>query len=235
VKRIDVNLASRPFGNQILPGLVLGVLGLAAIAFSATNVYFYATRARDAEAFAALARNVEAELGELKKTARLLDDSLKREAVPVLNRHVELANGLLARRGLSWTRLFNRLESVQPYGVQLESVSPDAGGSLVVLGIMGEAKKYADMLEYIDRLEASPYFTRVFPRHENLTTKGTFRFLLVMDYHPGEGEREGEGVPEAAPAGETAPAAAPAGVERFPAVQEGAVPVPAAPPGMGGV
>ena len=53
------------------------------------------------------------------------------------------------------------------------------------VSIQGEAKKYGDALDYIDNLEASPHFARVYPRSESVTEKGSIRFVLDMEYDPG--------------------------------------------------
>ena len=208
MKRIGINLATRPYGNQVLPALVLGALLLAAVGATTANVYYYVTRARDAAAFAALIEQAREDSRALAEEEKRLARDLASEDVEKINEYVSLANHLLQRRGFSWTLLFNRLETVQPYRVQLEAVQPSVGQEGISIAITGEAEKHGHFLEYIDRLEESPNFSRVLPVSESYTNRGTIRFMLRMNYDPAAGPDSPRAGPALEPEGETSPAEA---------------------------
>lgn len=195
MRRIGINLASRPLRNQILPAALLAAAGVGALVFTTFNVVLYTTRARAAQAYAAEAASAERELASLAVQRRDLVAKIGASDASTLARDVAAVNSLLRRRGFSWTALFNELERVQPYYVQLETVQPSAAGEEISLRISGAAKRYEDFLDYINRLEASPAFSEVYPVNERMMEKGVgYRFQLTMRYHPFGGHGEGEGV-----------------------------------------
>lgn len=185
MSRAIVNLASRPLGNQLLPRIVLLVFGVATIVCTGWNVTSYLMNARAAHAFSKKVKQTEADIAALREERMEIVDEIQGKNMAALGVKVEVANELLRKREFSWTRLFNQLEQVQPYRVQLERVQPAVRAEGVTVTIGGEAETYDGVLEYIDRLEASPSFSHVFPRSEVLTERKGFRFLLSMVYHPG--------------------------------------------------
>ena len=184
MRRSHINLATHPLGNQLLPRLVLLALGLTAILCTFANLNSYATNASLAHAFAKKVRATEVEISDLQMERRQVISAIREQDVTTLAMRVDAANGLLQKRGFSWTRLFNRLEEVQPYRVQLERVQPAIHGEVVTLSIGGEAETFDGLLEYIDSLEASAFFSHVYPKSDFITERKAFRFILTMVYHP---------------------------------------------------
>jgi Tfp pilus assembly protein PilN len=71
---------------------------------------------------------------------------------------VEDANEVIGRLSLPWNELFRGIEDSAIDTVALLSVQPQSQQRLVTLN--GEAKSYADVLAYMERLNASAAFTR---------------------------------------------------------------------------
>ena len=201
MNRSRINLATNPLGNQLLPRLVLIVVGVAALFCTLANLTSYVTNARAAHAFAKKVRTTETEISNLQQERRDLISEIRKQNVSRLAIQVDAANELLQKRDFSWTQLFTRLEHSQPYRVQLERVQPAVRTDSVTLSIAGEAENYDGVLEYIDSLEASPSFSQVYPRSEVDNERKGYKFTLSMVYHP-----DAIVVEEKEPAPETDPA-----------------------------
>ena len=181
---ICVNLSTRPFYNERVVHLVLGVVGLAAGVVFVAGLLQAAALSRERGVLAAAAQRDEdaaraasADVAELRRQIREED----------LQRLVDAAaevNALIERRVFSWTAFFNRIEQTLPAGVMLTSVRPDiaAGDVTVAIGVLGRG--VADIDTFIDRLEATGAFAGMLAREESVTDAGTYRTLLVGRYLP---------------------------------------------------
>jgi Tfp pilus assembly protein PilN len=69
---------------------------------------------------------------------------------------VEDANEVIGRLSLPWNELFKGIEDSAIDGVALLSVQPQPQQHLITLN--GEAQTYADVLEYMERLDSSGAF-----------------------------------------------------------------------------
>ena len=100
---------------------------------------------------------VEAE--SLGKRVADLESRLDRpEATAKLN-EIGFLNRLIARKNLSWTKLFADLEEMVPNNVHLVSLTPEFGTTGgIILRIDLEARSIGDASEFIHRLEKSPVF-----------------------------------------------------------------------------
>ena len=103
---------------------------------------------------------VEAE--SLGKRVADVESRLDRpEATAKLN-EIGFLNHLIARKDLSWTRLFADLEEMVPNNVHLVGLRPDIGtNGVITLQIELQARSIADASEFIHRLEKSPVFQNI--------------------------------------------------------------------------
>jgi Tfp pilus assembly protein PilN len=76
-----------------------------------------------------------------------------------LDQEVEQANDVIRRLSLPWNELFKAMEDAAIDKVALLSVQPDPQQQVVNLN--GEAKAYADVLTYLERLDSSETLTKV--------------------------------------------------------------------------
>src|SRR5262245_16542251 len=121
---IQVNLASQPFRRDrplVLAGVGGGLLLGAVLAFQLSLIWFNRQSTLEARAEVSSlqqrAQTMAAEQAQLEATLRqpknaaALEESL-------------FFNGLLRRKGISWTRIFSDVEGVLPGNVRLISVRP---------------------------------------------------------------------------------------------------------------
>ena len=180
-----VNLSTRPFYNERIVHLVLGLVGIAAGAVFVAGLLQAATLSRERGVLAALAERDE---GAVRAGAAAVAGLRSQIHEADLQRLVEAAreaNALIERRVFSWTEFFNRIEQTLPAGVMLTSVRPDiaAGDVTVAIGVLGRG--VADIDAFIERLEATGAFADMLAREESVTDTGTYRTLLVGRYLPG--------------------------------------------------
>ena len=182
---IHVNLSTRPFYNERVVHLVLGVVGLAAGAVFVAGLLQVATLSRERGVLAAVAERNEGAVQAAAAAAEGLRRQIREEDRQRLVEAAGEANSLIERRLFSWTEFFNRIEQTLPAGVMLTSVRPDiaAGDVTVAIGVLGRG--VADIDTFIDRLEATGAFTGMLAREESVTDAGTYRTLLVGSYRPG--------------------------------------------------
>lgn len=184
--RIPINLASEPFRRDrplVAGSVAVGVLllGLLAMLISLAA----GERARAAEARNAITKTD----AELKKAAR---DRASMEAVlrqpqnaEVLDRSLFL-NDLLARKGVSWTRIFADLESVTPHNVRVITVRPQIrpNNELLLDMVVGSQSAEAIYNDFVMKLEASSMFGKTLV-HNTLPpsqTEPLFRSRVSVTY-----------------------------------------------------
>jgi hypothetical protein len=195
MQALDLNLASRPFKNNTLLWVGFSVLAVALGAITVSNV---ATRQRHARMLADLESKVggiEARVADLRTRALAARRDIERFDVAALSVRTAKANEVIRWKAFSWTGLFNELEKVQPWAVQMSAVHPTfrpenpsstAGQIQAGLGIPvvvdGVAKTLKDFLEFERELIKSRAFTRVEPDRTDIDeqtreTVFTLRFL----------------------------------------------------------
>jgi Tfp pilus assembly protein PilN len=162
VTELDLNLSTRPFPRYRLinTALALGLAGLLIIsAWQAVGFVRYSRLARRLQP-AEIDARVEAE--SLGKQVAEVESRLDRpEATAKLN-EIGFLNHLIARKSLSWTRLFGDLENLVPNNVHLVALRPDIGANgAITLQIELQARSVADASEFIHRLEKSPVFQNI--------------------------------------------------------------------------
>ncbi len=240
---LDLNLASRPFRNNALLWAGYGLAAVLLLAFTAWNVRAYVREGRDLEGLRAKVGGIDRRLGELdirEKRARM---GIDRQDVKYLAVQAKTANAVIRRKALSWTRLFNLLETVVPYEVKMVAVRPvyarqergagaqdSAPEGSVPVGLEGTAQSLEAFFELERNLMADPHFDRVEPERSSLTQGNEVVFELRCLYFQ-EG-RTGGGPPVELPhvlaaAAEEPP---PPGWEKEVGADAGAAPAQPVPP-----
>lgn len=134
-------------------GLGLALLALGAAA-AVSAVAWHQSLERD------VAR-LETSVADLKRTAQR-DAPPRRVAIDPkrIAQEVAAANDLIDQLARPWDELYRELETAATPNVALLAVQPDAGSGAV--RIIGEARRYADVLAYVARLEERPALGSVF-------------------------------------------------------------------------
>jgi len=183
--RIQINLASEPFrrdrpmvfASAMVAVLLTGLLG--ALIYLAIG-----ERDRAAESRQILAR-LEGQMKTISAEQARLEGVLRQPAnAEVLDRSV-LLNGLLARKGVSWTKIFTDLEEVTPHNVRLVQVRPQiTPQNQLVLDMTVAAQTVEPILAFIMKLEESAVFGATTP-HNSLPPSQSdplFRYRLSVTY-----------------------------------------------------
>ena len=93
------------------------------------------------------------------------------------------ANAIRRQLNLPWDELFNAIEASKGDSVALLSIAPDA--QLRQLKLAGEAKSFADMLEYVKRLNGISMFENAYLLDHGLARQGSsaiVRFTIVATW-----------------------------------------------------
>lgn len=186
MKPLPLNLASRPFRNNLLVGMLLTVLGVGLVAGTAYNLYVYLSYGA---AYATLQRaqaEDRARIAELQKQERDLAAQIKTRDFRSAYSRGKLASELIRKSAFSWTQLFNTLETVIPPDVVLAAIRPNITSDGIVLRIEGVAKSHGALLTLEEKLQGHDAFKRVAPISERRLNPNLpdITFLLTTDYIP---------------------------------------------------
>jgi Tfp pilus assembly protein PilN len=161
VPHSDLNLSTRPFPAYRLISLALGFVFVVLLVISVWQAWGFVQ-------FTSMARDIRDD----EQTARVEAESSGRHAAELKSRldrpeetaklnEIGFLNGLIARKELSWTRLFSNLEDMVPESVHLVSLRPDVKDGAVVLSLQIVGRSIADISRFIEALERSPEFENV--------------------------------------------------------------------------
>lgn len=183
--RVPVNLSSQPFrrdrpvliGSAFAALLLLVTLGVL-ISLSVTE------RRQTADTQLALTR-INAQLVRIRQEQTKLDAQMRLPGYSaVLDRNV-LLNALIARKSISWTRIFADLESVLPPNVRLVAVRPQVNArNELFLDMTVAADTPEPVIAFIAKLEGSDVFgsTAVSGITPPTQTDAFYRYRLSVNY-----------------------------------------------------
>jgi hypothetical protein len=132
--------------------------------------------------------NARAEAESLRSHVEALAKTLDRPEAAAKLSEIGFLNGLIARKELSWTRLFGNLEDMVPDSVHLVSLRPDVpenGPISLHLEVVG--RSIADVSRFIEALEKSPEFENVVVSFEQKAPESTasdVNVSLAANYFP---------------------------------------------------
>ena len=150
IRRIDFEFASRSRHSGSRAGWAL--LGVGLCAAVAVAMMYSGIEERSAQ-WELAARKVTQADSVGRKAAGIPTDA---QARMKLIAQVTDANDVIGRLSLPWNTLFRSLEGAALDTVALLGVQPQPQQRLVTL--VGEARSYADVLDYMERLDASDAF-----------------------------------------------------------------------------
>ena len=157
--RIPVNLASDPFRRDRPMIVASTLMGVLLTVMLGVLVYLaIAERDRAAEARATIDR-MQRQMDGINREENRMQTVLRRpENAEVLDRSLFL-NGLLLRKGVSWTKIFADLEQVTPHTVRLMSVRPQIStDNQLTLDMWVAAQATEPVVSFVMQLEQSPLF-----------------------------------------------------------------------------
>ena len=193
MKPVTLNLASRPFRNNVLTGTMLGVVGAAIVIATVANLWVYLSYGQSYAQLQLDQAQDRARITQLEgEEKRLAGEVRARDFRRVFERG-KLASELIRKSAFSWTLLFNTLETVVPPDVVMTAIRPNISAEGIIIRIEGVAKQHMALLTFEETLLRHPAFSKVFPSNERQLNPSLpdITFLLTCDYLP-----EHAGAPE---------------------------------------
>lgn len=183
--RIGINLASEPFRREravlVASALVSGLMlaSFAALGLMVWNEHQAKTEERHA------IEKLEKQVAAVDKEQVGVNGVLRTAGnTETLERNLFL-NNLIARKGISWTRIFNDLEHVMPATVRLVSVRPQVDNkNEIQLDMVVGCASVEPIIDLIRRLEASPLFggTQVHSSLPPSQSEPLLRYRISVNY-----------------------------------------------------
>ena len=182
--KIPINLASQPFRRDramlaasiavtLLLVITLGVLGLLAVA----------DHRQMADVRVDIAR-LNARLKTLNADQAQLDAILRKpENAEVLERSVFL-NDILARKGISWTRIFADLEKVLPHNVRIIQIHPTVDArNRVTLDMQVGSESPEPVIKLLQTMAQAPFGRPDLKLQQTPTqAEPLYRYRVSVDY-----------------------------------------------------
>ena len=186
MKALPLNLASRPFRNNVLVGTFLTVISLSLVFGTAYNLYVYLSYGASYATLQHAQAEDRARIIELQKQERALADEIKKRDFRSVYNRGKLASELIRKSAFSWTQLFNTLETVVPPNVVLAAIRPNITSDGIVLRVEGVAKDHGALLTLEEKLQQHEAFKRVAPISERRLNPNLpdITFLVTCDYIP---------------------------------------------------
>jgi hypothetical protein len=181
---LRTNLATRPFYNDRVVRVAIGVVVLVALGLTIFNVLeVWRLESQNRQLGQAVEQN-ERQARELRDQARVIRQSLNRDALAAVQAAAREANELIDRRAFSWTELLNQFQATLPPDVRISAVQPqiDQDGRMLV-AVTVVSRRVEDLDAFIDALEETGSFTGVLSRQDTTEEDGSRRSVLQGYYH----------------------------------------------------
>jgi hypothetical protein len=195
---LRTNLSTRPFYNERAVHVVLGAAALIVLALTAFNVTQVVRLSRENTEATARADRDQAEAERLTREAAAVRRGINKDELEIVALAAHEANDLIDQRTFSWTAFFNYIEATLPPDVMLVAVRPTVKDRQTRVSMTVLSRRTEDTDEFVEKLEASGAFEKVFPAQADPTEQGLQRAVLESVY-TGTGtepDTTGEAAPE---------------------------------------
>jgi len=179
------NLSNRPFYNQRLISVVVGVITIAALALAAFNGWeLYNDSKTRADLRAKIAKD-NAETARIQREAEAQHRLVDPKVMNALAAHTREANTLIDLRTFSWTIFFGLIEKAMPYDARLVAVSPRVEKKEFKVLMSVASKTSDDVSAFVKALEATGAFYDIVPGETQVNDQdGTIQTILTTSYLP---------------------------------------------------
>lgn len=178
------NLATRPFYNERIVALLLGLLAVVAVALTVTNgTRLMQLSARRSELRAQASADADG-AARLRQNAVAVQSSVDPSALTALAGSAREANSLIDARTFSWTTFFSYIEDTIPMGVRLTAVSPEIEDGNITVTMLLMGRRIEDVAEFMNSLEDTGAFYDARPTVNDRTEEGLERVTVVVGYLP---------------------------------------------------
>jgi type IV pilus assembly protein PilN len=182
---LRTNLSTRPFYNERLVQIALGVAALLVLGLTAFNVVELRSLSERHAGLLGRVGAAERQAAKLRVDADRARRSMNRDDLARVAAAAREANTLIDQRTFSWTELLNRLEATLPADVRVQSVQPatDKEGNLTItMVVLG--RRAEDIEQFIEQLEGTRAFQHVLSLSETTNPQGLLEVSLEGRYEP---------------------------------------------------
>jgi len=147
--RFTINLATKTYINhRLVNGIIYGT-SLMLLMLLAWNVQrlFTAIGERD---------RLKADISKYEEKLNQLPSGVSAQEFQNMQSNIRFYNSIIVRKTADWIGLLDKMEKVTPAGIALTSFAPDP--KTAEIKIEGEAKSFASVRSYLERLEESKFF-----------------------------------------------------------------------------
>jgi type IV pilus assembly protein PilN len=159
---ISINLSSHPFRRDrplLAAAAAAATVLVAILGYQSFVIWIRYQQAKEARA---AVDRTGAQVRQLAAEQTRLENILREPANAEALDYSVFLNGLLRRKGISWTRIFSDLESVLPYNVRLIGVRPQLNSDNQILLDMTVASQSVEpVIDMLRKLETSPQFGKI--------------------------------------------------------------------------
>ena len=157
--RLDINLATRPYEDArefwSRWGTGVGLLALLTLILLGLVIRGWVNAGRDRQAIAQLQHQIAERDSERAGAQAVLELAANRST----RDQSQFLNGLIRRKGFSWTRVFEELERVMPNDLHAVSLKPELNEqNQVELEMKVACQNRAAAVELVHRMEGSKHF-----------------------------------------------------------------------------
>jgi hypothetical protein len=194
------NLSTRPFYNEKLVSLAVGLVLLVAIGLTIFNTYELISLVRERRVLNAHIARDRGEAARITGQADALRRTVDQSRLQLLASSTREANGLIDQRTFSWTEFFGLIEKALPRDVRLIGVSPRVDKGEFKIGMRVSTRTADNLKEFTDALAATGSFYDVVLSETQRNDDDTDTLTLVAGYLPPAGPGLGrKGGPASAP------------------------------------
>ena len=159
--KLKLNLLEKTKKSYV--ALIFWVILLLCFLFSSGSAFYYnfqlATEQKSKLAtFKQQLSTAQLELETLKKQSKT--EPINSEKIIELREQIDFVNQIRQQRHFYWTEFLNKFEQTLPTDIMLTSITPNPISNEVRLN--GQAKSTQDIVNFIENLQNSPYFTEAF-------------------------------------------------------------------------
>jgi Tfp pilus assembly protein PilN len=183
--RIPINLAREPFrqNRPILVGSAFAALLL--VAMLVFLISLSATERRETRDTQAMLSRVNRQLTAIRNEQATLDASMRQPGNEIVLDRSVLLNTLIRRKAISWTKIFEDLDTVCPHNVRILAIRPTInaqGGLLLDMQVAADTPE--PIIAFMAKLEGSDVFGSVTPSGFTppSQTNPFVRYQLTVNY-----------------------------------------------------
>jgi Tfp pilus assembly protein PilN len=178
------NLSTRPFYNDRIVSLAIGLAALVVVALTLINLTQLVTLSASRAAARERLQTHEQEAARIAAEAAALQGRIDRPTLVRLASSTREANRLIDERTFSWTGLLALLEDTLPPDVRLTAISPRAESGVFRVSMAIVARDLDNITEFVDALTDTGRFYDVAPTEQRLSDDGSYRAVIQAAHLP---------------------------------------------------